>query len=174
MLKKIQLTLFQYTEVFLNIFPDFYLGNRLRRLFYNISFQKVGKGLIVNTNCHFESTKNIVIGNNCSFNRGCWVSGGGKLILHDDVIIGPNVIIHTANHNYSNQQIPFRLQGHTFKKVEIHNNVWIGAGAIILPGVTINKNSIIAAGAVVTKDVSSNTIVAGVPAKEIKNIYGEN
>jgi acetyltransferase-like isoleucine patch superfamily enzyme len=67
--------------------------------------------------------------------------------------------------------LPFRMQGHTFEKVEIHDNVWIGAGAIILPGVTIHANSIVAAGAVITKDVPSNTIVGGVPARMIKTIY---
>jgi len=89
-------------------------------------------------------------------------------------LTGPNVIIHSANHNYKNPDIPFRSQGHTFKKVEIMDNVWIGAGAIILPGVTIYSNSIIAAGAVVTKDVQSNVIVVGVPAKVQKYIYEKN
>lgn len=171
---QIKLVIYNYCENFLNLFPDFYLGNRLRRLFYKACFRKVGKGLGVNVHCHFEATKNIVIGDNCSFNRGCWISGGGGLVLHNDIILGPNVIIHTANHNFSNPNIPFRIQGHTFEKVEIFSNVWIGAGAVILPGVTINENCIIGAGAVVTKDIPSNVMVAGVPAKVIKTIYEQD
>lgn len=168
---RVKIFFYSYLEFLLNLFPDLFLGNRLRRVFYNLFFKKVGKELIINVNCHFEVPENIVIGDNCSFNRNCWVSGGGGLILGDDVIIGPNIVIHTANHNYKNQDLRIRSQGHTFKKVEIMDNVWIGAGAIILPGVTINSNSIVAAGAVVTKDVQENTIVGGSPAKFIKYLY---
>jgi acetyltransferase-like isoleucine patch superfamily enzyme len=171
---KIRLIFYLYFQDLVNIFSDIFLMNKIRNLFYRIYFKKIGKSCIFNCKCHFEVPENIQIGNFCSFNRGCWISGGGGLILHNDVIIGPNVIIHSANHNYKNPDIPFRSQGHTFKKVEIMDNVWIGAGAIILPGVTIYSNSIIAAGAVVTKDVQSNVIVVGVPAKVQKYIYEKN
>jgi maltose O-acetyltransferase len=169
--QKIILSAYLYLQNSLNLFPDFIIGNRLRRLFYSMYFKKMGKNVIINSNSYFEAPDQIEIGNDCSFNRGCWISGGGGLVLHDDVIIGPKVIIHSANHNYSNPNIPIRTQGHTFKKVEIHNNVWICAGAIILPRVTIYENSIIGAGAVVTKDVLANSLFGGSPAKFIKNIY---
>ena len=114
----------------------------------------------------------IEIGNHSGISHGCWISGGGGLTIKDNVIIGPKVIIHTANHNYSSKEIPIMYQGHNFKKVIINNNVWTGAGAIILPGVTIEENSIVAAGAVVTKDVPMDVIVGGVPARIIKeNIH---
>jgi len=171
---KIAITIYLYLQNFLNIFPDYYIGNRLRRLFYKFYFKKVGRNSIFNVGVHFEVPEKIVIGNNCSFNKGCWISGGGGIELFDDILIGPNVIIHSANHNFSTINIPFRLQGHTLKKVVINSNVWIGAGAIILPGVTIGRNSIIAAGAVVSRDVPENTIVGGVPAKVIKKVYEEN
>lgn len=174
LLNKVNLTVYLYLQNVLNIFPDFIVGNRLRRLFYKFYLKKTGYNLTVSVNVHIEVPKNITIGNNCSFNRGCWISGGGGLEIGNDVIVGPKVIIHSANHNYSDFTIPIRVQGHIFKKVTIFNNVWIGAGAIILPGVTINSNCIVGAGAVVTKDVPSNCIVGGSPAKIIKNIYEQN
>ena len=170
-IEKIKLTIYLYLQNSLNFFPDFLIGNRLRRTFYSIYFKKLGVNVIISAHVHFEVPEKIEIGDNCAFNRGCWISGGGSLIIHDDVIIGPKVIIHTANHNYSNSTIPIRLQGHNFKRVIIKNNVWIGAGAIILPGVMINENCIIGAGAVVTKDVPANSMAGGVPAKVLKKIY---
>ena len=172
-MRRANLFLFSYLEAALNFFPDLFLGNRLRRYFYLFFFKDVGKGLIVNVGCHFEVPENITIGNNCSFNRGCWISGGGHLQIGNDVILGPNVIIHTANHNYSDFNVRIRSQGHNFKRVLIKDNVWIGAGAIILPGVTIGPNAIVAAGAVVTKDVLVNSIVGGSPARFIKKLYEE-
>jgi maltose O-acetyltransferase len=143
-------------------------------MFYSIYFKKVGKNVIISPHVYFEVPEKIEIGNNCAFNRDCWVSGGGSLVIHDDVIIGPKVIIHSANHNFSNSNIPIRLQGHSFKRVIIKQNVWIGAGAIILPGVTINENCIIGAGAVVTKDIPPNSMAVGCPARVIKKIYGQD
>jgi len=172
--EKLKLTIYLYFQNSLNLFPDFYLGNRLRRFFYSRYFKKSGRNIIVSPRVHFEVPEKIEIGNNCSFNRDCWISGGGGLIIHDDVIVGPRVIIHSANHNYDNATIPIRLQGHNFKAVKIKENVWIGAGAIILPGVTINENCIIGAGSVVTKDVPPNSLAAGCPAKVIKKIYEQD
>lgn len=174
-IKKANLFIYLYLQSFVNIFPDFYLGNRLRYLFYKIYLKKVGKGVIFNAKIHLEVPEKIEVGNNSSINRLCWFSGGGGLFIGDNVLIGPNVIIHSANHNYSKKNVPIRLQGHNFKKVVIMDNVWIGAGVIILPGVIINKNSVVAAGSVVTKNVPESVIVGGVPAKIIKKIeYDKN
>jgi maltose O-acetyltransferase len=170
-LNKIRLLIYLYFQDLVNIFSDIFFMNRIRRCFYRLYFKKIGKSCIFNCKCHFEVPEKIQIGNNCAFNRGCWISGGGSIIMHNDIIIGPNVIMHSSNHNYDNPNLPIRLQGSTFKKIEIYDNVWIGAGVIILPGVTIHSNCIIAAGAVVTKDVPSNVIVGGVPAKFIKALY---
>jgi acetyltransferase-like isoleucine patch superfamily enzyme len=82
------------------------------------------------------------------------------------VLIGPQVKLVTENHPVH----PSNRKSLDLKSIHIGKNVWLGAGAIILPGVTVGENSIVAAGAVVTKDVPSNTIVGGVPAKFIKKI----
>lgn len=94
----------------------------------------------------------------------------GPLSIGDNVMMGPDVIIYTKNHESIRTDIPMTKQGVTEpKKVIIEDDVWIGARVIILPGVTIGKGSIIAAGSVVTRDVEPFTIVGGVPAKKIKS-----
>lgn len=90
----------------------------------------------------------------------------GGITIEDDVQIGPKVNLITENHPID----PANRKVLDLKSIHIKRNVWIGAAATILPGVTIGENSVVAAGAVVRKDVEANTIVAGVPAKVIKNI----
>lgn len=84
-------------------------------------------------------------------------------------MMAPNVALIAANHNYTRTDISMNLQGEIEKEIVIENDVWIGYGAIILPGVNIGQGSVIAAGSVVTKDVPSYSVVAGVPAVVIKN-----
>ena len=110
--------------------------------------------------------KHTTIGKNVFINHGCSFLDLGGITIEDEVLIGPQVKLVTENHPVD----PSNRKSLDVKSVHIGKNVWLGAGAIILPGVTVGENSIVAAGAVVTKDVPSNTIVGGVPAKYIKNI----
>ena len=87
--------------------------------------------------------------------------------IGDNVSFGPSVSIIGANHVTSDVNTPFNKQGHDSRAIKIGNDVWIGAGAIVLPGVTIANSAIIGAGAVVAKDVTEKEIVGGVPAKNI-------
>lgn len=107
------------------------------------------------------------VGKNVFVNFGCTFLDQGGITLEDDVFIGPGVKILTEAHP---EQPEIR---HTLltRPVIIRRKAWIGAGAIILPGVTVGENAIIAAGAVVTKDVSDNTVVAGVPARILRTIH---
>ncbi len=110
--------------------------------------------------------KNIHIGENVFINSGCRFQDQGGIYLGDDVLIGHNVVIATLNH----EEAP-SLRGNLWAKpVKIENQVWIGSNVTVLPGVTIGHGAIIAAGAVVTKDVPPLTLVGGVPAKKIKDI----
>lgn len=89
--------------------------------------------------------------------------------IGNDVMMGPDCIILTANHSMERNGIPMRLQGHeSFRPVVIGNDVWIGARVIILPGVKIGDGAVIGAGSVVTKDVEPYSVVAGNPAKRIR------
>ena len=99
-------------------------------------------------------------------NHGCSFLDLGGITIEDDVLIGPQVKLVTENHLVD----PANRKSLDLNSIVVKKNAWIGAGAVILPGVTIGENSIVAAGAVVIQDVPSNTIVGGVPAKHIKNI----
>jgi acetyltransferase-like isoleucine patch superfamily enzyme len=110
--------------------------------------------------------KHIKLGKNVFINHACSFLDLGGITIEDDVLIGPRVNLTTENHPID----PSRRKDLDLKSILIKRNAWIGAGATILPGVTIGENSIVAAGAVVNKDVSDNTIVGGIPAKLIKEI----
>ena len=114
----------------------------------------------------------IIIGDNFSCNVNCHINAsvGGKIIISKNVLVGPNVVMRTANHNFNKSEKFINQQGHNFNDILIGENVWIGSNCIILSGVKIGERAVIAAGAVVNKDVDKNTIVGGVPARVIKKI----
>ncbi len=106
------------------------------------------------------------IGRNVFINHACSFLDMGGITIEDDVLIGPKVSLLTEDHPVE----PSKRQQLGVKPISIKRNVWIGAGATILPGVTIGENSVVAAGALVNKDVPANTVVGGVPAKMIKKL----
>jgi acetyltransferase-like isoleucine patch superfamily enzyme len=115
-----------------------------------------------NTDCG----KNLTIGKRVFINSGCKFQDQGGISIGDDVLIGHNVVIATLNHSFD----PEHRGDLVPRRVQIGNKVWIGANATILPGIKIGDGAIIAAGAVVTKDVAPLTVVGGVPAKLIKTV----
>lgn len=110
--------------------------------------------------------KHIKLGKDVFINHACTFLDLGGITIEDDVQIGPKVNLITENHPVD----PSKRKYLDLKSILIKRNAWIGAGATILPGVTVGENSIVAAGAVVNKDIPDNTIVGGVPAKVIKSI----
>lgn len=112
----------------------------------------------------------IHVGINTSFNMNVHInaSDGGHIIIGNDCLIGPNVVMRTAGHKFENTDVLIRKQGHVIGDITIENDVWIGSNAVILSGVTIGKGAIIGAGAVVTSNIPSMAIAVGVPAKVIK------
>ena len=106
------------------------------------------------------------VGKEVFINFGCTFLDQGGITIEDGVFIGPGAKIITEGHP-EQPEMRHTLQ---VEPVMIRRNAWIGAGAIILPGVTVGENAIVAAGAVVTKDVPDNAVVAGVPAKMLRNI----
>lgn len=113
--------------------------------------------------------KNITIGKNVFINSGCHFQDQGGVTIEDGCLIGAQVEFATINHG----QDPAHRTDNHFAPIHLGKRVWIGSHATILPGVTIGDNSIVAAGAVVTKEVPPNVIVAGVPARIIKSIESE-
>ena len=108
----------------------------------------------------------ISIGKNVFINHACSFLDMGGITLEDHVLIGPKVNLITENHPLD----PTDRRGMLCKPILIKRNAWIGAGATILPGVTVGENAVVAAGAVVSKNVPDNTVVGGIPAKVIKTI----
>lgn len=109
----------------------------------------------------------IQIGKNVFINHACSFLDMGGITIEDEVLIGPKVNLITENHPLN----PADRKSLISKPILIKRNAWIGANATILPGVTVGENAVVAAGAVVSRDVPDNSIVGGVPAKLIKHIF---
>ena len=141
-------------------------SNEVRHILGKIIGQKVDETTTLFIPFHTNFGQLIRIGRNVFINHGCSFLDLGGITIEDDVLIGPNVQLITENHPVK----PSERKALDLKSILIKKNAWLGAGAIILPGVTVGENSVVAAGAVVTKDIPDNTVVAGIPAKIIKNI----
>ena len=115
-----------------------------------------------------ELGESLEIGENVGIAANAFIAVRGKVKIGDNTIFGPNVSIHAENHNFEDLNTPIRLQGATRKGIEIGKDCWIGSKVTILDGVHIGNHVIVAAGAVVNKDVPDYAIVGGVPAKVIK------
>lgn len=141
----------------------------LRALFSQLIGQPVDETFGLFPPFYTDCGKNIHIGKRVFINMGCKFQDQGGIYIGDDTLIGHNVVLATLNHALS----PRKRADMIPAPIRIGSKVWIGAGAIVLPGVTIGDGAIVAAGAVVTKDVPENTIVGGVPAKPMRTISEE-
>ena len=116
----------------------------------------------------------MTIGKHVTINKGATILSPGKVVIEDNVLIGPEVKIATVDHDLYDATVDHDLYDRHnlfhFGQVTIKENAWICIGAIICPGVTIGRNAVVAAGAVVTKDVPDNVVVGGNPARIIKKI----
>jgi len=139
---------------------------RVRELFSKLTASEIDETCFIIPPFYTEFGKNTKIGKNVFINSCCRFQDNGGIEIGDKTMIGPNVTIVTLNHDVN----PETRINATPKSVKIGKNVWIGADCTILPGITIGDNSIIGAGSVVTKDVPYNVVVAGNPARIIKNI----
>lgn len=142
-------------------------AKHIRRILCKRIFKKCGRNVNIEHGAFFYSGNEIEIGDNSGLGINCRLSGPVK--IGRDVMMGPDVIIYTQNHNIERTDIPMNMQGNSERKpVTIGNDVWIGARVIILPGVTVGDGAVLAAGAVVTKDVPPYAIAGGNPAKIIR------
>ena len=134
----------------------------IRRFFYRLAGIKIGCGSTIHTGARFYNPTNIEIGEDSIVGEGAVLDGRDKLIIGNHVDIATDVMIYNSEHDLESNDF-HAVTG----KVTIDDYVFIGPRAIILPGITIGKGAVIAAGAVVTKNVEEGSIVGGVPAKEI-------
>lgn len=143
---------------------------QIKNLNQKYKYRKVtiGKNSRINLGTIVSHCGNVSIGDNTYINGGILCAGdNSKIIIGDNCLISYNVHIRTSSHNYKQKETLIRNQGNFEKDIIIGNDVWIGYGAQILPGIKIGNGAVIAAGAIVTKNVEKYTIVAGVPAKII-------
>lgn len=110
----------------------------------------------------------LIIGDNCWIGQNAFLHSGGGIEIEDEVGIGPGTIILSSQHSVNTLKKSILTSSLIFKKVKIKSGCDIGVGAIILPGVTIGKNSVVGAGAVVTRDVAAFSVVVGNPAKLLR------
>ena len=123
----------------------------------------------LNCKIYASELSKIEIGSHVSFNSNVMINarGKGKIFIGNNVLIGPNVVLRSNNHTFNDINIPIKEQGMTGGDIFIEDDVWISSNSVILPNCKLGKGSIVAAGAVVTNNVESYSIVGGIPAKEI-------
>ena len=139
-----------------------------RDQFLKTFFGAYGDGNVIKGNFNCDYAKHIFIGNKCFINCNVTILDTNYVHIGDEVLIGPGTVISPATHplKAAERVAPCYIS----KPINIGNRVWIGANATILSGVNIGDNAVIAAGAVVTKDVPANALVGGVPARVIRMI----
>lgn len=190
--KRILGELFEWIDALAGTVPGA-VGRRLRGVYYAVRFCRAGDRLSIGVRPEIRCPGNISVGNSFFVDSGLLLSAcgdgridigdrfganggvriiadcGGHVMIGDDVIIGPGVVIRASNHHFADIGQPIRQQGHVAQTIRIGSDVWIGANAVILPGVNIGNHAIVAAGAVVSHDVPEYMIVAGVPARVIRD-----
>lgn len=136
----------------------------IRQYFGKLFHHQLPSTSTIMTPTYIDRANKVTIGRHTFINHHLVTVALGGITIGDNVQIAPNVTLLTANHDQNDLQLL-----HCYP-INIENNAWVGAGAKIMPGVTVGQGAIVASGAVVTKDVPDRTVVAGVPAKVIKQL----
>ena len=144
----------------------YHTPEEIQELFAELTGQPVNRTLGLIPPFHTDCGKNIHLGEHVFINAGCAFQDQGGIYIGDGALIGHHATIVTLNHDFD----PEKRSALHPAPVKIGKRVWLGANVTVLPGVSIGDGAIVAAGAVVTKDVAANTVVAGVPARFMKTI----
>lgn len=138
----------------------------LRKIWGNLTGKTLDPTSYIQIPVHINHAEFVTVGKNVYINHACSMLALGTITIEDDVLIGPKANLLSEGHPLD----PNNRKAMIVKPIVIKRNAWIGAGATILPGVTVGENAVVAAGAMVNKDVPANTVVGGIPAKVIKEI----
>lgn len=141
----------------------------------------IGDSVVIGRNTRIECTgglqsigKGVKIGNRTTFGNDCMFGAAGGIEIGDDVVAGQFIRFHSENHNYNDLTKLIREQGVSHKGIKIGNNCWIGAGTVFLDGAELGDGCVVGANTVVTKKFPSNVVIAGIPARIIKERGTEN
>jgi len=136
---------------------------------YRFFLKKIGKNLFMRTGSWIGFPWNVEIGDNFVMHRNSIIEGAGSVKIGDNVMIGPNVVILSFTHSYSDLNIPMNQQQYIYNKVIIGNDVWLGANVVVVPGIKIGDGAVVGANSVVTHDVEPYGVYCGAPARKIKS-----
>jgi maltose O-acetyltransferase len=145
------------------------IGGTLRVLWLEINCLHVGKGCSIGHGVIIMGIENLSLGDGVSVPRNIHMDARGGLTLADYALIGFESVILTHTHNSDDPNSPIQQQGMFSKPVHIGPRTWLGTRVIIQPGVTVGEGAIVGSGAVVTKDIAPYDVVAGVPARVLRN-----
>ena len=144
----------------------YHTRKEIQELFSRLTGKQVDSSFELLAPFYTDFGRNIEVGRDVFINQNCTFMDRGGITLEDKVLIAPRVNLITINHVID----PKRRRDTESKPIRICKNAWIGANVTITPGVTVGENSVVAAGAIVTKDIPPNSIAAGVPARVIRRI----
>lgn len=146
------------------------MGELIRYVVFHELVKECGENVLIKKSVYLYDVREMICGNNVSIHEMCYISAVGGLTIGNNVSIAHGSSILTTNHAWDDKTKPIKYNNVTMSPVVISDDVWIGCGVRVLAGVHIGTRSVVAAGAVVAKDVESNTLVGGCPAKVIKRI----
>jgi serine acetyltransferase len=169
-----------YTLAVRGQFASWGQGSRIGRgaKIFGAQFVHIGSGVIIGEQAWLNAKDDrgngaatLHVADGAYIGRFVQINAWRNVVIGKDALIADRVFISDADHNYSAKNIPIRRQGDSFQgDVILREGCWIGIGAVVLPGVTIGRNSVVAANAVVTKDVPDCVVVGGIPARIIKQL----
>jgi len=135
---------------------------RPKRWLLQLFGASIGRGLVIKPQVWIKYPWRLALGEHCWIGRGVWIDNLADVQFHDHVCVSQQVYICTGSHNYRRPSFDLIT-----RPVEVGNGVWLGARALVLGGVSIGANAVVAAGSIVTSDVSAATVVAGNPARPL-------
>lgn len=142
----------------------------IRYLYVRKYSAECGTNIFIGRGVTLKNINSLYLGNNISIHANCYLDAYGKIIIGSNVSIANQTSIISFNHTYENTEMPIKYNPVIKGQILIEEDVWIGNGVRILPDLKVGTRSIVAAGAIVNKDVPARTIVGGVPAKVLKKI----
>ena len=160
---------FEAMKITAELNSSYHEPEEIRALFSELTGKPVDESFAMFPPFTTDCGKNITVGKNVFINSGCRFQDQGGITIGDGALIGHNVVLATLNHGFA----PEKRSSLRPAPIVIGKNVWIGSNSTILPWVTVHDGAIVAAGAVVTKDVAEGTVVGGVPAKVIRTLEQE-